>query len=381
MGATMSRAFETKRERGAINRRAVVKDAEASPIIRDETPSASREDGYHRDIATLLSTVAPSKISLDRREFGDPPRDYVLTDECGNLTTASFVMEGAQYVADVNGFTDRGLSDAGVNGILRTCMIGYGTYGSVHRFVLHRDDAACRLPVVLALKVCRSSNRQVSEEILMSDHQLALRRSVAADDEKAVKKHMQSHGILRLSPNDLQHAVRRGSVRTLEMYATDFDTNFAFDDPSDACHFIDVAIENDQLVALEWGMYRFVRRYPEGTDGTRYAAVLAARAGSTETLRWMLTGKYAELFHHAFPEFCLLDEAARCMQFETLRYLLETGAPEVRCRESRENVLRTLKETYDQKDLDSVLCSVKGYFARYEIEYETFDDIPKSEYR
>eukprot|EP00854_Cymbomonas_tetramitiformis_P014819 gene14819-17517_t len=187
---------------------------------------------------------------------------------------------------------------------------------------------------------------QVSEEILMSDHQLALRRSVAADDEKAVKKHMQSHGILRLSPNDLQHAVRRGSVRTLEMYATDFDTNFAFDDPSDACHFIDVAIENDQLPALRWGMRRFVRKHPNGTDGTHYAAVLAARAGSTETLRWMLTGKYAELFHHAFPEFCLLDEAARCMQFETLRYLLETG-----------------------------------YFARYEIEYETFDDIPKSEYR
>ncbi|KAK3277580.1 hypothetical protein CYMTET_14421 [Cymbomonas tetramitiformis] len=128
-------------------------------------------------------------------------------------------------------------------------------------------------------------------------------------------------------------------------------------------------------------MHRFVRRYPEGTDGTRYAAVLAARAGSTETLRWMLTGKYDHLFHHAFPEFCLLDEAARCMQFETLRYLLETGAPGVRCRESRENVLQTLKETYDRKDLDSVLCSVKGYLARYEIEYETFNDIPKSEYR
>ncbi|KAK3243096.1 hypothetical protein CYMTET_4532 [Cymbomonas tetramitiformis] len=222
---------------------------------------------------------------------------------------------------------------------------------------------------------------QEAEELLMSDHELALRRSVVADDAEAVRAHMRTHGTLRLSRDNLEHAVRRGSVRTLEMYVTEFDKEFAFDDPSDVCHFIDVAIENDQLPALRWGMRRFVRKHPNGTDGTHYAAVLAARAGSTETLRWMLTGERSDLFHHAFPEFCLLDEAARCTQFGTLRYLLETGAPGVRCRESRENLLWTLEETCDREDLESVTCSVKGHFSRYEIAYETLDDVPKKEYK
>lgn len=222
---------------------------------------------------------------------------------------------------------------------------------------------------------------QESEDLLMSDLEFALRQSVIADDESRVREHMRTYGLLRLSSNHLEHAVRRGSLRTLEMYVAEFDAQFDFTDPCEVCRFVEVAIENDQLAVLRWGMRLFVRTYPKGTDGTHYAAVLAARAGSTETLRWMLTGERSDVFKQAFPEFCLLEEAARCMQFGTLRFLLEMGSAGVRCRQSRENVICVIEDLYDQTDVESVLTSVKARFSHYEIAYETLDDVPKSKYK
>ncbi|KAK3262165.1 hypothetical protein CYMTET_28966 [Cymbomonas tetramitiformis] len=214
---------------------------------------------------------------------------------------------------------------------------------------------------------------------IASDAEWAILRHIARDDEVAVRNALQQRSPSRLSETELGQAATHGSMKVLNMYVDDFYDDFRF-----CSTLAEMALTSGNFAIFEWGVHRTMdaalvtdheakngkrtrtdMENPEWKtwfDAVAYMTVVAARAGQTEALIWMLTGEYKEHFRNPFPEFCLYTEAINRAQWETVRCMMEHKVEGILSPDTQRVLLALTKESFVGEDLKAATLVLENAF-------------------
>eukprot|EP00854_Cymbomonas_tetramitiformis_P000688 gene688-1143_t len=198
---------------------------------------------------------------------------------------------------------------------------------------------------------------------------------IASDAENA----LQQRNPPRLSETELGQAATHGSMKVLNMYVDDFYEDFRF-----CSTLAEMALTSGNFAIFEWGVHRTMdaalvtdheakngkrtrtdMENPEWKlwfDALAYMTVVAARAGQTEALIWMLTGEYKEHFRNPFPEFCLYTEATNHAQWETVRCMMDHNVEGILSPDTQRVLLALTKESFVGEDLKAATLVLENAF-------------------
>ncbi|KAK3289923.1 hypothetical protein CYMTET_2637 [Cymbomonas tetramitiformis] len=208
-------------------------------------------------------------------------------------------------------------------------------------------------------------------------------RAIAQNNEVIIRNALLLRDPARLSKVEIRQAALHGSIRVLLMYAEEFDPAFHF-----TAETAEMALRSGNLECFKWGVRRTMDRAlrrggdrdPDETqwnawfDAVRYMTVVAARAGRTEALNWMLTGAYSDHFDNPFPEFCLYTEAASNMHWGTVRFLLQSRATGIRCEDTRKALFGLVRKMFITEKLDAAIDVLERAFEEADVEAEKRED-------
>ncbi|KAK3237689.1 hypothetical protein CYMTET_52262 [Cymbomonas tetramitiformis] len=228
------------------------------------------------------------------------------------------------------------------------------------------------------------------DQFIATDADWSTLRAIAQNNEVVMRNTLLLRDPARLSDIEIAHAASHGSIRVLLVYAEEFDPAFHF-----TAETAEMALRSGNLEFFKWGVRRtmdkalaqgFVwinkvlaqdpgeTRWKMWFDAVRYMPVVAARAGRTEALNWMLTGAYSEYFSNPFPEFCLYTEAADNMHWGTVRLLLHLRATGIRCEDVRNTLLESVRKMFTAEKLDAAIDVLRRAFEEADVEAETCTD-------
>ncbi|KAK3255080.1 hypothetical protein CYMTET_35707 [Cymbomonas tetramitiformis] len=227
------------------------------------------------------------------------------------------------------------------------------------------------------------TQRHSQNTFIASSIEWTILRRIAQDDELTVRFELLQRSPARLSEIEIEQAVTHGSMEVLYMYFEEFDENFRF------CPVLaEMALTNGNFAVFKWGVRKTMDaalliettggkrkhadmqdpKWKAWFDALAYMTVVAARAGQTEALSWMLTGAYKEYFRNPFPEFCLYTEAVSNMQWETVRFLLDHKAEGISSRDTRRTLLTHAELTFLGEELHAATLVLESAFEQHDTE-------------